>query len=279
VRQGNQDTGPFGSQHIWILHVLREHPAHNTNSDACLDTDYLDASPTPAKSLDTKDSILCPHLLCPTVLHSESDLWHHLGDVHSPDKPHAVKKRQHSTEKGQDDGFEFFDGARRKRPRPLAKKDRTSKLPAGRKSAPKRRSVNVSAIDFDPSLRDVIEAAAAFSSSTLCPSTQGDSVWDEHDDCSSTDTSLSSVSSDLFEAVPETRENCHSPWSGPSETTTVEIPIDPEILHEVPPVPYFNDIEVPNLTGLHNTLEPNCPIRATTQSAYSKLRAISITSN
>jgi hypothetical protein len=54
------------------------------------------------------------------------------------------------------------------------------------------------------------------------------------------------------------------PGSAPSETTTVEIPIDPEILHKVPPLPDLNDIKVVNLTSVHNTLEPNYPITATT---------------
>ena len=87
---------------------------------------------------------------------------------------------------------------------------------------------------------------------------------------------LLTLSSGLFEVVPETREDCHSLWSAPSETTTVEIPINPEILHEVPPVPDLDDIEVVNLTCV---LEPNHPIAATTQSAYSKLTTMSITSN
>jgi hypothetical protein len=203
--------------------------------------------PEYVKSLGTKDSIPCPHLLCPTVLHSESDLWRHLGDIHSTDKPHAAKKRQHSPDKGQDNKFKSSNAARRKQPRLIAKLE----------SAPKRRPedpigrkfVNISAMDFDPSPTDVIETAAVIDSSTLCCSIQGDSVWDEHDDSSSTETSLPSLSSDLFEAFPETREDCHSPWSATSETTTVEIPIDPEILHEVPPVPDLDGIEVVNLTG------------------------------
>jgi TATA element modulatory factor 1 TATA binding len=50
------------------------------------------------------------------VLHSESDLWRHLGDIHSTDKPHAAKKRQHSPDKGQDNKFKSSNAARRKRP-------------------------------------------------------------------------------------------------------------------------------------------------------------------
>lgn len=52
------------------------------------------------KSLESKDSIPCPYLLCPAVLHSESDLWHHLGDIHSTYKPGAGKKRQRQREEG-----------------------------------------------------------------------------------------------------------------------------------------------------------------------------------
>jgi hypothetical protein len=233
--------------------------------------------PEYVESLDTKDSIPCPHLLCPAMLHSKSDLWHHLGDIHGTDKPHAAKRPQYSPDGGQDDGVESSGAARRKRPRFLAKlEDRTSELPAGRKSAPKRHSedpfgrkfVNATATDFDPGPTEVIEAGAVFSSSTSSYSTHGDSVWDEHDDCSSTDTSLSSLSSNLSETVPETRGDFHSPWSAPSEPTTVEIPIDPEILRQVPPVPDLSNIEVVDLTDVHNTLEPNCPIAATAQSAY-----------
>jgi hypothetical protein len=154
--------------------------------------------------------------------------------------------------------------------------DRTSKLPTGQKSAPKHRSenfigrkfVNISVMDFNPSPTDVIETTAVFSSSISCYSTQGDSVWDEHDDCSNTDTSLSTLSGDLFETVPETQKDCHSPWSIPSETTIVKIPIDPEIPHQMPPVPNLDDIEIINLSGVDDTLEPKCPMAATTESAY-----------
>jgi hypothetical protein len=90
--------------------------------------------PEYVESLDTKDSIPCPHLLCPAMLHSKSDLWHHLGDIHGTDKPHAAKKRQYSPDGGQD---ESSGAARRKRPRFLAKlEDRTSELPAGRTRPP-----------------------------------------------------------------------------------------------------------------------------------------------
>ncbi|KAH6667430.1 hypothetical protein B0J14DRAFT_489712 [Halenospora varia] len=44
------------------------------------------------------DSIPCPHLLCAVVLHSESGLWNHLGDIHSTHKPDAGKKRQRHKE-------------------------------------------------------------------------------------------------------------------------------------------------------------------------------------
>ncbi len=176
-------------------------------------------SPEYVESLDTKISILSSHLLCPTVLHSKSDLWCHLGDIHSTGKPHAAKTRHHPLDKSQDDGVQSSDAARRKRPRLLAKLEyRSFKLPGGRKSALKRRSedpichkfVDISAMDYNPSPTDVIETVSLSSISISCCSTQDDSVWDEHDDCSSTDTTLSSLSSDLFEVIPETREDCHS---------------------------------------------------------------------
>jgi hypothetical protein len=78
-------------------------------------------------------------------------------------------------------------------------------------------------MDFDPSLADVIEMAVVSSGSSSCRSTPDGSVRDKHDDCYSIDTSISSLSDDILEAVPETGEDCHSPWATPPEATTVEL--------------------------------------------------------
>jgi hypothetical protein len=119
--------------------------------------------PEYVESLDNKDSIPCPHLICPAVLPSQSDLWHHLGDIHSTHKPDAGGKRQRQRGEGEDERVERSGAAKRKRPRLQGKsEDRDFKAPAGRKSAPKGRFedplghtfVNVSAMDFDPSPAD-----------------------------------------------------------------------------------------------------------------------------
>jgi hypothetical protein len=97
------------------------------------------------------------------VLHSQSDLWHHLGDIHSTHKPDTGKKRHRQRGECEDESVETSGAAKRKWPRLQRKlKDRDSKVPAGQKSAPKGRSgdslgptfVNVSAMDFDPSPDD-----------------------------------------------------------------------------------------------------------------------------
>ena len=53
----------------------------------------------------------------PAVLHSQSDLWHHLGDIHSAHKPDAGKKRQGQWGEGEDEQIETSGAAKRKRPR------------------------------------------------------------------------------------------------------------------------------------------------------------------
>jgi hypothetical protein len=162
------------------------------------------------KSLDGKDSIPCPHSLCSAVLHSESDLWGHLGDIHSTHKPDTGKKRQRQREESEDERAETSGAATTKRRRLQVKlEDEDSKAPCGRRSAPKGRSkeplgrtfVNISAMDFDPGLADVIEIAVS-SGSSSCRSTPGGSVWDNRDDCYSIDTSFSSLSDNILEAVP-----------------------------------------------------------------------------
>jgi hypothetical protein len=58
-----------------------------------------------------------------------------------------------------------------------------------------------------------VEIAVVSSGSSSCPSTSVGSVWDNHDGCYSTDTSLSSLSGDILEAVP---------WTTPLEAATVD---------------------------------------------------------
>jgi hypothetical protein len=116
-----------------------------------------DCIPEYVESLDSKDSIPCPHLLCTVVLHSESDLWNHLRDIHSTHKPDARKKRQRQQEEGDDERAKTSGAARTKRPRLQGKlEDEDCKVPGGQKSAPKGRSkdplghtfVNISAMDL-----------------------------------------------------------------------------------------------------------------------------------
>jgi hypothetical protein len=62
--------------------------------------------------------------------------------------------------------------------------------------------VNISAVDFDLCPADSVEIAAVSSGFLSRHSTLVGSVWDNRDDCYSTDTSLSSLSDDILEAVP-----------------------------------------------------------------------------
>jgi hypothetical protein len=57
-------------------------------------------------------------------------------------------------------------------------------------------------MDFDPCLADNVEMAVVSSGSLSRRSSPVGSVWDNHDDCYSIDTSLSSLSDDILEAVP-----------------------------------------------------------------------------
>jgi hypothetical protein len=96
--------------------------------------------------------------------------------------------------------------------------------PKGRSKDPLGHTfVKVSAMDFDSSPADVIEMAVVSSGSSSCRSIPNGSVWDKYDDCYSIDISLSSLLDDILEAVPETGEDCHPPWTTPPEATTVEL--------------------------------------------------------
>jgi len=172
-----------------------------------------DCIPEYVESLNSKDSIPCPHLLYTIVLHSESDLWNYLRDIHSTHKPDARKKRQRQQEEGDDERTKILGAAKKKRRRlPGKVEDEDCKIPGGQKSAPNSRSkdplehtfVNISAMDFDPCPADGIKMAVVSSGPSSRRSTLVGSVWDSHDDCYSTDTSLSSLPDDVLEAVPST---------------------------------------------------------------------------
>jgi hypothetical protein len=63
-------------------------------------------------------------------------------------------------------------------------------------------------------------------------STPVGSVWDNHDDYYSTDTSLSSLSDDILEAVPQSEEECSCPWTTPLEAASIDLlgdsPVEPQ---------------------------------------------------
>jgi hypothetical protein len=193
--------------------------------------------PRYVESLDSKDSIPCPHLLCSVVLYTESDLWNHLGDIHSTHKPQAQKKRPRQQREGDDERAEVLGAAQRKRRRLLGKlEDEDCKVAGGQKSIPNGYSegplghtfVNSSAMDFDPCLTDGIEMAVVSSGPSLCRSNPVGSVWDSHGDCYVTDSSLSSLPDEILEAVSQTGEECRSPWTPGLEAATVELLGDAE---------------------------------------------------
>ncbi|KIW79865.1 hypothetical protein Z517_06480 [Fonsecaea pedrosoi CBS 271.37] len=213
-------------------------------------------------SLNSKDYFPCPHLLCSTVLFSESGLWHHLEDFHGTPKPQRTQKRQRSPDQSVNYELEPPDTARRKRSRPLAQLEGRASRPrpsckSGTKRHPSedtddRKFVNISALNFDPNPPDGIQTLSVIGSFTSRCTTQADSVWDAGDDCISIDSSLSSLSSGLFEAVPEARKHCPSPWATPSEAAAATIPIDPEIIRRGRPAADFDQIEVVDLTNPHD---------------------------
>ncbi|KAK5188900.1 hypothetical protein LTR47_010867 [Exophiala xenobiotica] len=155
---------------------------------------------------------------------------------------------------------------------------RASKLRPSRKSGPKRHTsedtddrkfVNTSALNFDPNHPGGIQTLSVISSSTSRRASQADSVWDAGDDCFSIDSSLSSLSSGLFEAMPETRKDCPSPWATPSEAAAVTMPIDPEIIRQSRPAPHFDQIEVVDLTNVFD--KSACLIKITGDSSIDDL--------
>ncbi|XTI82193.1 hypothetical protein V2W45_1463751 [Cenococcum geophilum] len=147
------------------------------------------------ESLDSKDSIPYPHLLCTVVLYSESNLWNHLGDIYS-----TYKLDQ---EEGDDERAEMSGKL----------EDKDCKVPGDPLD---HLFMNISAVEFDPCLADSVKMAAVSSGSLLRRSTPIGSAWDNHEDCYSTDTSLSSLSDDVPEATT------------PLEATTVDLLSDSE---------------------------------------------------
>ena len=76
-------------------------------------------------------------------------------------------------------------------------------------------------MDFDPCPADGVKIVAVSSSSSSRRSTPVGSVWGNHDDCYSTDTSPSFLSDDILGAVPQSKEGCRSPWTTLLEPATV----------------------------------------------------------
>jgi len=139
---------------------------------------------------------------------------------------------------------------------------------------------------------------AIVSSSSSCQSTEDNSVWDKHVDCSSTDTSLSSLD-DVFEIIPQTRDASHSPChstlshsstgsscgyprSGtqtPLSSVCDEIPIDTDIYSRKQLPANHNDFVVTTDDGdIH---QANCAASSDTRDGYAKaqrLQSIAVTS-
>ncbi|PVH69468.1 hypothetical protein DL98DRAFT_598639 [Cadophora sp. DSE1049] len=78
-------------------------------------------------------------------------------------------------------------------------------------------------MDFGLGLAGLIEMAVVSSDTSSRHSTLDGNVWDNHDDCYSTDTSLSSLPDDILQAVTQTGEDCHMPWITPSKPATVDL--------------------------------------------------------
>jgi len=79
------------------------------------------------------------------------------------------------------------------------------------------------------SIMDGAEIAVVSSGSSSRRNTLVSSIRDNHDNCYSTDTSLSSLSNDILEAVPQTKEDCYSPWTTSLEAATADLFSDSEL--------------------------------------------------
>jgi hypothetical protein len=122
--------------------------------------------------------------------------------------------------------------AKKKRPRLQRKlEDKDYKVPGSQKSAPKGHSkdplghsfINISIVDFDPYPADSIEIVVISSDFLLYRGTLINSIWNNHDDYYNTDTSLSSLSDDILEIVPQTGKDYYSPWITLLEITTINL--------------------------------------------------------
>ena len=71
--------------------------------------------------------------------------------------------------------------------------------------------MNISIIDFNPSLADTLKMEGVNSSSLLYGSTLDDNVWDNNDDWPRTNTSLSYISDDNLEEFNKTGGGYDSP--------------------------------------------------------------------
>lgn len=116
-------------------------------------------------------SVSCP-LSCPMSFHSEMDLWHHLGDVHSADMPEALKKRKSCA-----DGDDVTPGTAKKRKtsKVLAGQGRPRSLNRSKKSVPTK-FVTVPAKDTDT--MDFSREETALRSSLLSIASENRNVRD-----------------------------------------------------------------------------------------------------
>ena len=85
----------FPDQTSWQIHISRYIPEY-------------------VESLVNKDSISYLHLLCPVVLPSQSDLWHHFRNIYTTHQLNVEKKYQYLPDKNQSNRFKSFNAAGKK---------------------------------------------------------------------------------------------------------------------------------------------------------------------
>ena len=161
----------------------------------------------------------CPDRRCPVTCLSEGDLWYHLGDVHSTQKPVTVGKRKTCSEHHQD---KAVDGPNETKKRPII-----IKVQASRKTAPICHAEDTSSpgffrastLDLDPNLMAIAETALSISgSASSCSNGDDDSLWDQQDDYSTGYTLLSSPPSGEASTVNlDVEESSLCSWSTPLE--------------------------------------------------------------
>jgi len=164
------------------------------------------------------------------VLYSESDLWHHLGDIHSTHKPDTGKKRQRQLEECEDEHIQISGASKKKRPRIQGILEaKESKEAGGRKSAHIRtclkdflghRFVNILADNFVPCPPDTV-GTAVVSGGSLSHHNTPDSICHRHGYRCSNNALLLTQSEEIPEAVPRSGHDCYSLLTNLSEATTV----------------------------------------------------------